>query len=344
MPVNRRRDDRGPVTLRAVAARAGVSAMTVSNVINRTGRASADTRERVLGAIEELGYIPNQSARRLIGASVARVGLVCADIDSVFIEKTLAAVAVVAAERGVQLQIASADDTSRDGAFKVARSLVDKGAQALLLLPPYAEALGDHPEIASLDVPLAAIATAHALPQIATIRIDNHAAAKAMTERVIAQGRRRIAVLSGPLRHSDSVARVEGCCNALNGAGLSADPALFIACDFTFQSGLAAARQLLSLDRRPDAVIAGNDDMAAAVLCVAHQNGLVLPRDLSVAGFDDTSLATRVWPPLTTIRQPVRDMAAEAMHYLANAVRLLQRHREVPDLVLPFALIERNSV
>lgn len=342
--MSRRHNDRSRVTLHAVAARAGVSAMTVSNVINRTGRASADTRERVLSAIGELGYVPNQAARRLTGAGVACVGLICADVDSVFVEMTLAAVAVVAAECGVQLQIQSAENLSLEATIDVARDLVGKGAEALLLLPPYAEVLGNDPEVAALDVPIAAIATAHALPHIATIRIDNRSAAKAITERVIARGRSRIAVLSGPLRHSDSIARLEGYRDALRDHGLPIDPALCAECDFTFQSGLVAAQHLLSLENRPDAIIAGNDDMAAAVLWIAHQSGLALPGDLSVTGFDDTILATRVWPPLTTVRQPVRAMAAAAMEYLADAVRHPQQERELLDTVLPFEMVERGSV
>ncbi|WP_243840933.1 LacI family DNA-binding transcriptional regulator [Novosphingobium sp. PhB55] len=342
--MSRRPSDHSRVTLHAVATRAGVSAMTVSNVINGTGRVSADTRERVLSAIGELGYVPNQSARRLTGAGVTCVGLICADVDSVFVEMTLAAVAVVAAECGVQLQIRSAADPSLEATIDVARDLVGKGAQALMLLPPYAEALGQDPRVAALDVPIAAIATGHALPYIATIRIDNRSAAKSMTELVIAHGRRRIAVLSGPLHHSDSVARVEGYRDALREHALPIDPALCIECDFTFQSGLVAAQQLLSLENRPDAIIAGNDDMAAAVLWIAHHSGLSIPGDLSVTGFDDTVLATRVWPPLTTVRQPVRVMAAAAMEYLSGSVRHPQSGPVPLDTVIPFEMIERGSV
>lgn len=343
-PMSRRRNDPGAVTLHAVAARAGVSAMTVSNVINRTGRASADTRARVLSAIEALGYVPNPSARRLTGAQVACVGLICPDVDSVFLERMLAGVAFVAAECGVQLKIEAAANLSHDKTYEIAQGLVGKGAQALLLVPPFAEILGGDPHVSRLEVPIAAIATAHALPHIATIRIDNRSAARAVTERVLAQGRRRIAVLSGPLRHSDSVARLEGYRDALLEREVPVDPALCIACDFTFASGLAAARHLLGLPDRPDAIVAGNDDMAAAVLWTAHQSGLALPRDLSVTGFDDTALATRVWPPLTTVRQPVRAMAAAAMEYLARALRDPGCAREGLDTVLPFEVIDRASV
>lgn len=112
--------------------------------------------------------------------------------------------------------------------------------------------------------------------------------------------------------------------------------------DFTFQSALVAAETLLDLPVPPDAIVAGNDDMAAAILWVAHKRGIRLPDDLAVTGFDDTLIATRVWPPLTTVRQPIGDMAAAAMTWLADAVRSPQP-LPVADVIFPFSIIERGS-
>jgi LacI family transcriptional regulator len=341
--MGRPRKDENRLTIQAVAKRAGVSAMTVSNVINRTGRASDATRERVLAAIADLGYIPNQSARRLVGSTVACIGLLYSDVESAFIDATLAAVAVVAAEKGVQLQIQSVEGISREATIVFAEETIRKGAQALLLLPPYAEMLGEHDEVPKLGVPAAAIATASALPHITTVRIDNRAAMRAVTERLIVGGRRRIAILAGPRHHSDSLARLEGYEDALRAHGLMPDPALHIDGDFTFSGGLAAAGRLLDRSPRPDAIVAANDEMAAAVLWVAHQRGIGLPAELSVTGFDDTLIATRVWPPLTTVRQPIRDMAAAAMERLAWAVRHPEERSAPQDIVLPFTMIERGS-
>jgi LacI family transcriptional regulator len=123
--------------------------------------------------------------------------------------------------------------------------------------------------------------------------------------------------------------------------GLPFDPALVAEGNFTFASGLVAANALLDVVPRPDAIAAANDDMAAAVLWAAHSRGLVLPRDLSVTGFDDTLLATRVWPALTTIRQPIRQMVATAVDHLTTA---LGGGAGVSDTVLDFTLVERDSV
>jgi LacI family transcriptional regulator len=339
--MRRSRPDQQHLTIDAVARRAGVSAMTVSNVTNCKGRVSQATRERVLLAIQELGYVPNQSARRLVGSAVACVGLIHADIESVFIEAVLSAVAVVAAENGVQLQIMSASSEGAD-AMKIAGGLVRSGAQAILLLPPFAEFLAQQGAALDLGVPVAAIATANALPDMTTIRIDNRSATYAITERLIEAGRKRIAFIAGPRQHSDSAARREGYQAALLAHGLAVSTLLEAEGDFTFQSGLVAAQRLLETSTPPDAIVASNDDMAAAALWIAHQRGIQLPSDLLVTGFDDTLLATRVWPPLTTVRQPVRDMAAAAMAWLAQAVRSGDR-RDTEDILLSFTIAVRQS-
>jgi LacI family transcriptional regulator len=341
--MGRRLQPNDRVTIQAVAERAGVSTMTVSNVFNRTGKVGQATRARVLAVIEELGYVPNQAARRLVGSAVARIGLIYSGNEGMFANAALAAVAVVAAEKGLQLLIKSAQGASAGPTVGFARALVRSGAQGLLLIPPFAEMLAGSPALADLGVPVAAIATAMPLRGITTIRIDNRAAAQAITERLIARGRRRIAVIAGPSTHSDSVARLEGHHDALQAHGLAFTDDLCVEGNFSFASGLEAADRLLDLTDRPDAIVAANDDMAAAVLWTAHRRGLNLPGELAVTGFDDTLVATRVWPALTTIRQPIREMASEAIELLAKAVRDPAGNGEPRDVILPFALVERES-
>ncbi len=328
------------VTIKAVAARAGVSAMTVSNVFNNTGKFSRDTRERVLAAIDALGYVPNSAARRLVGATPARVGLLYAGVDSLFIDGVLAAAAVASAERGLQLMARKAH--SPEEALEVVRSLQKAGADALLLLPPFDTVLSGSPAFQALGMTTAAIATATALPDMFTVRIDNRAASRAITERLIAKGRRRIAVIAGPQDHSDSVERLAGCREAMTAHDLPLADDHVIEGRFSFQSGLEAAERFLALPTPPDAIVAANDDMAAAALWVAHRRGLALPRDLAVAGFDDTLLATRVWPPLTTVRQPIDRMTGRALDLLLDA---LKRPGETPpvDVLEAYALVERAS-
>lgn len=314
-----RRARDGRVTIKAVAAHAGVSAMTVSNVFNNTGKFSRETRERVLAAIAALGYVPNSAARRLAGVTPARIGLLYAGVDSMFIDGVLAAAAVATAERGLQLMVRKADGP--ENALATARALQASGADALLVLPPFELVLSGSPAFQALGLATAALATAAPLPDMSTIRIDNRAAARAVTELLIAKGRRRIAVIAGPANHSDSLERLAGCRDALAARGLALPDERIIEGRFTFESGLAAAEALLDLAEPPDAIVAANDDMAAAALWSAHRRGLSLPRDLAVTGFDDTLLATRVWPPLTTVRQPIDRMTGRALDLLLEALR-----------------------
>jgi LacI family transcriptional regulator len=341
MQRSRRSRETARVTIKAVAAQAGVSAMTVSNVFNNTGKFSRETRERVLAAIASLGYVPNSAARRLVGATPARIGLLYAGVDSMFIDGVLAAAAVATAERGLQLIARKA--ASPEDALDVARSLQRSGADALLLLPPFDLVLSGSPAFQALGLATAAIATAAPLPDMFTVRIDNRAASRAVVELLIAKGRRRIGVIAGPADHSDSLDRLAGCRDALAAHGLTLPDERVIEGRFTFESGLAAAERLLALPAPPDAIVAANDDMAAAALWCAHRRGLSLPRDLAVAGFDDTLLATRVWPPLTTVRQPIDRMTGRALDLLLDALRRPPGEVAPMDVLEAHHLVERAS-
>lgn len=341
MQRSRRPRDAARVTIKAVAAEAGVSAMTVSNVFNNTGKFSRETRERVLAAISALGYVPNSAARRLVGATPARVGLLYAGVDSMFIDGVLAAAAVASAERGLQLMARKADRP--EDALATARALQASGADALLVLPPFELALSGSADFQALGLVTVALATAAPLPDMFTVRIDNRAAARAVTELLIADGRRRIAVIAGPADHSDSIERLAGCRDALAAQGLSLPDERVIEGRFTFESGLDAAERLLDLAEPPDAIVAANDDMAAAALWSAHRRSLVLPRDLAVTGFDDTLLATRVWPPLTTVRQPIDRMTARALDLLLDALRRPPGDIAPVDVLEAHHLVRRAS-
>jgi LacI family transcriptional regulator len=337
-----RRTRRDRITIQDVAERAGVSKMTVSNVVNRTGKVGAATRERVLGVIEELGYVPSQAARHLVGSAAARIGLLYRDVESVFLSVAVTDISVAVAERGLQLLVRRARDASPKETERVVRSLKRSGADGLVLIPPYPELLSGSALFRELDLPAVAIATASPLPDIATVRIDNFAAAHALTELLIARGYRRIAFVTGPARHSDSRARLEGYKAALEAHGLPFRAELCAEGLFTFASGIEAADTLLSLPEPPDAIMAANDDMAAAILWVAHRRNLKLPEGLAVTGFDDTLIATRVWPALTTIRQPLAEMTGHAIDILVEALR--KPMAESPqDRVVNFSLIERGS-
>lgn len=336
-----RRNENG-VTIRAVAQRAGVSAMTVSNVLNGVGRASAATVATVQAAIAELGYVPNLAARRLAKSSTT-VGLLYSNRRTPFLDAVLVGALRATNAHGLQLILRDGDGASREEAERMAQDLVRSGADALLLIPPFAERLSGSSVLAALGVPLAAIATGTAMADVTTVRIDNRAAMHTVTQQVIACGHRRIAYVAGPDHYSVVSARLDGFRAAVREAGLAEAPDLIVRHgDFDYDSGKAAAQLLLSRPDRPTAIICSSDDLAAGVVAQAGQLGLRLPADLTVTGFDDTILASRIWPPLTVVQQPVEEMAFRAAQCLIAA--LGKGGTDVSDEVFEHAIIDRESV
>ncbi|MGK6322052.1 LacI family DNA-binding transcriptional regulator [Sphingomonas sp. DT-51] len=336
-----RRAERG-VTMRAVAARAGVSPMTVSNVINGAGRAGAATVAAVRAAIDELGYVPNLSARQLARARATTVGLIYSGARTPFLDAILTGSLRATNAHGLQLLLREEQRLTRDAAEEAARALVRGGADALLLIPPFAELLSEGGVAGALGVPAAAIATGGTLPGTATVRIDNRAAMRALTQRLIARGHRRIGFVAGPSNHSDSYGRVDGYREALVAAAIPLDAALEFEGRFDHGSGCAAAETLLGLAAPPSAIMCSNDDMAAGVIGAAHRRGLRLPRDLAVTGFDDTTMASLISPALTTVRQPIQQMAYRAAEMLIRAGRR-GGVAAAEDELVDYELIERES-
>lgn len=337
---NRRPHRSERVTIQEVAQHAGVSAMTVSNVLNRTGKVGKDTADRVRTVVAELGYTPNSAARQLTGARATAIGLLFASGQTPFLEALLVSALKATASRGMQLLIADGSPSSADEALSDARDLIARGADALLLVPPYPELLSGTDHCANLGIPLAAIAAGHALPDMSTVRIDNRGEMRKLVNYLIARGHHRIGFLAGPQVHADARERLAGYREALNQAGIQYDEELVVEGRFNHASGEAAAASLLSLASPPTAIAACNDDMAAGVLAVAHQLRIDVPRDLAVTGFDDTLIASRVWPPLTVIRQPFEAMAAAAMECLFAG---LENPKVIADRELAGELIQRAS-
>jgi LacI family transcriptional regulator len=190
-----------------------------------------------------------------------------------------------------------------------------------------------------------AIASGRFSHDISCVRIDDFRASHEMANHLLALGHTRIGYIKGHPNQTASARRFEGFLAALGEAGIPMDDSLIEQGYYTYRSGLDAAEKLLAQRRPPTAIFASNDDMAAAVVSVAHRRGLDVPRDLSVVGFDDSSAATTVWPELTTIQQPVASMADSAIDILLRSIRNKDRTtRVVVDHVVAHQLITRDSV
>jgi LacI family transcriptional regulator len=335
-----RRRSSTAVTIRTVAEQAGVSMMTVSNVINGTGKFSDQTRARVRQAIRETGYVPNYEARRLASGGSSRIALLYSNHQTPFLAQVLLAAINASTAYGAQLLVRSSNSPTKKTAEKLVLNAARSGVQGLLLIPPYAELLVGSAVLSELKA--VAIAAAGPMSGMHTVRIDNRSAARELTRLLIRLGHRRIGFISGPPTHGDSLERRAGYQDALRKAGIPVQIELTRGGNFTFESGRVAAQQILDLRNRPTAIVASNDDMAAGVVWVAQQRRLELPGDLSVVGFDDTPMALKSWPPLTVIRQPIDKMVEHGVSLLLDSERAPTM--SVPrDVVFDYKLVERAS-
>jgi len=331
------------VTIDEVAALAGVSPMTVSRAINQ-GKVRDDTRERVMRAVQALGYTPNLAASTLAAAQHTRIALIYTNPSGAYLRELLVGLLRGASNAAIQLVIHYWDNLDPVAERRAARALAGR-VDGVILPPPLCESPVAVTELVQAGIPVVAIASGHPRDDVSCVRIDDFHAGKEMAEHLIQHGHTRIGFIRGRNDLSASARRYDGFATALHEAGLEVEPSLVQDGDYTYRSGLDAAEKLLSQPQPPTAIFASNDDMAAAAISVAHRQGLEVPRDLSVVGFDDTSAATTVWPELTTLHQPIAAMADAAIDILLRTIR--QRtddSRVLTDHVLPHRLVMRDSV
>ncbi len=326
-------------TIIDVAAKAGVSPMTVSRVINDRPGVDPATRAGVQQAIAALGYTPNLAARSLVTSAELKIGVIYSNPSAAFMSDFLTGVFEEASVRGARLVLLKGE-AGRPPAQSAIEDLVNSGISGLICAPPLSEAPAVLKVLHKARVPVAAVG-AHAVEGAICVRIDDRLAAYEMTRRLIALGHRRLGFVVGNPGQVASQHRLEGFHAAVREQdGVTTTIAQG---DFSFASGLAAGDQLLQADPRPTAIFASNDDMAAAVVSVAHRRHLDVPAELTVVGFDDTTAAVTLWPPLTTVHQPVRRLAAEALGLLVAEIGAPARTEARVDHVLDHEIVERQS-
>jgi DNA-binding LacI/PurR family transcriptional regulator len=324
-------------TLEAVAARAGVSRATVSRVVNGAANVKPHLRTAVMRAVEELGYIPNSAARSLVTRRTDSIALVVSEppsrvfSDDPFFSAVIRAVSqeLEAADRQVILMLAS----SAAGHARVERYVAGGHVDGVILLSMH----GAEPLPASLSrsrVPMVSHGRPVASLPVPYCDCDNRGGARAAVEHLVSRGRRRIATIAGPPDMTAAQDRLDGYREAMAAAGRRP---IVATGDFTRESGAAAMRRLLADEPEIDAVFAASDLMAVGALATLRAAGRRVPDDVAVAGFDDIALAGFSEPPLTTVRQPVAEVAA-------CIVRMLLSAEPAPDpVILPTELIVRES-
>lgn len=344
---------RQAVTIKHVAADAGVSLQTVSRVINNEANVRPEMREKVQASIDKLGYVPSIAAQRMSGS---RSYLILALNDrertiadwrarqgTDWVDQMLLGGMLECAEHGYRLIFELVDTHNDHVERELGAAIAALQPDGAILTPPHS----DNPQIletlARHKVPFARIGaqTGEAgLPEGIIVSMDDEGGARTATRHLLDLGHRRIGFISGPSEYRLAGKRVDGWRAEMDAVGLATD-GLLEAGDFTYPSGVRAARALLGRADRPSAIIASNDQMALATAEVAAEFGLAIPEDLSLVSFDNTPLVRFTRPALTAVDQPIAETTATAVRMLIGAQR--DDEADIAPVILPMGFEVRGS-
>jgi len=310
----------GQPTINDVARIAGVSKKTVSRVINRSPLLNDDTRKKVEHVIGQLGYVPNPQARALALRRNFLIGLVHDNPNAQTVMNVQQGMLEAIHDSEFEMVVRPVDRGSTTMLDDLRRFLERQRLFGVLLMPPISENDAVAKLCADLGCRYVRMGSAELDTPDHLVASNDREAVREATQYLIAQGHRRIGLVAGPNGFRSARERLQGFEEAMRGAGIAMPRSMVAEGNYTFQSGLIAAERLLDMVPRPTAIFSSNDEMAAGVVHAACQRGLVVPRDLSVIGFDDTPIAAHMWPPLTTVRWPSASMARAAALKLISGI------------------------
>jgi LacI family transcriptional regulator len=325
-------------TIKDVARVAGVSVATVSRALNGRANVTAQTRERVMGVVAQLRFVPSSAAQSMITRRTHTIGALLPDLYGEYFSELIRGIDLAARARGLHLLVSSShgDATEAAAALRAMNGRVD----GLLVMSPHANAdflWGNVPD----DLPVVLMNTGVASGRHASFTVDNHGGAVAMVRHLVERGHEEIAFIAGPESNFEAHARLLGFRAAL-AACLPGRAELVLQGDFTQESGHRAGSQLVALAHRPSAVFAGNDMMAIGCLAALAEAGLQVPRDIALAGFDDVPVGRHIQPPLTTVRARITELGGLALERLASEIEQSE-HRAPLHQTLRTELIVRAS-
>lgn len=329
-------------TIHDVAAVAGVSARTVSRVINLSPKVGAETRRAIEQVISELGFSPSSRARALSAGRSNLIGLVQDDPNAHVVSIVQRGIVEAAREPGYELIVHPAEMDDPDLLANISAFVAKSRVDGLILLPPISERTDVAQALGAIGLPCVGMAAVPIAGFPHSLVSDERGAAGEMAAHLVELGHRRMAIVTGPRDFQSSREREAGFREALAARGIGLPGDYVIEGDYGFASGMAAAERLLDLAEAPTAVFACNDIMAAGVMKVAQMRGVAVPETLSVAGFDDSDVAVMLTPDLTTIRRPMLDNARRAT---AELIRQIEGQRDEADRqgAGPLALVVRGS-
>lgn len=308
-----------PITIYDVARESGFSMATVSRVVNGNTNVKPTTRKKILETIERLGYRPNAVARGLASKKTTTVGVVIPDISNTFFAEVARGIDDIAGMYNYNI-ILSNSDKKLEKELTLINTLLEKQVDGLLFMG--GEVTESHLNIFnSSSVPIVLAATKDPNNSFPSVDIDHFQAAKDAVESFVKAGHKKIAMISGPLTDPlTGYARFEGYKEALIEANLPFDDQYVRIGDYHYESGMEAMKYFLTLEEKPTAVFAISDEMAVGAIHVIQDQGLNVPNDIEVMGFDNTPISSMVRPLLSTIAQPQYDIGAVAMRFLTKHI------------------------
>lgn len=326
------------VTIKDVARAAGVSVASVSRALNGHGSVTEGTRKRIVDVADELRYVPHAAARSLITRRTDTVGVLLPDLYGEFFSELIRGMDSAARVRDLHLLVSSSRGSAEEAALalKTLRGRVD----GLLVMLPHADASLLAKNLPA-KMPTVLMNTRVGPGHGSVLSIDNHGGATAMMEHLVRSGYRRIAFISGPSNNFDAEERLRGYRDALARLLPGSSPRV-LSGDFSEESGYRAGRRLSTDADRPDAIFAANDMMALGCLFALSENGLRVPDDIALVGFDDIPIARFAAPPLTTVRVRIADLGRSALERLAAQMESPDREQP-PALPLPCDVVVRSS-
>jgi LacI family transcriptional regulator len=329
----KRIDKRRP-TINDVARLAGVSKKTVSRAINSSPFLSSVTRDRVTAVIADLGYVPNPQARALALRRNFLLGLIHDNPNAQMVLNAQEGILEALRDTEFALVMRPVDRRSSTLLRDIGSFLQQQRVYGVLLLPPISENDGVAALCREMGCGYVRMGSATLDDGEHLVQSNDRAAVAEAVAYLIELGHRNIGLITGPDGFRSSQERQQGFLDAFARHGFTLAPELVAKGYYTFETGLSAAEQLLDGPTRPTAIFCSNDEMAAGALHAARQRGIDVPAQLSLVGFDDTAIATHIWPPLTTVRWPIRTMARTAALKLIDPERAAQQAASFPsDLV-----------
>lgn len=330
------------LTIVDIARMAGVSKKTVSRVINRSGQVKADTRDKILKIVKEQGYQPDPQARALALRRSQLIALISDQPNPQYIVDIQSGILEGLSTTSYQLIIRPCDRDSPTMYDDICEIIQHQKFFGVILTPSISEDDELIGRLRQIECPYVRIAAVSLDSPENMIETHDYVGAAEAARHIAVLGHRKIAHILGPDTFLSAKERLRGFRVGLAEHGLSIDEQYLLRGGYTFESGMACGEQLLALDNPPTAVFAGNDEMAVGVYQAVRQAGLRVPNDLSIVGFDDAPIATRIWPKLTTVRLPIRYMGRTAVQLLVSNHDRAAMEPPAATSVMP-SLIVRDS-